>query len=86
MLVLGIYQIFDGIRIIYAGALRGLKDTRFSMYTSFVSFWLIGIVFAYIFGFSLHGQGVGVWWGLTLGVFTGTFILFFRLKYMLHRV
>lgn len=86
MVVLGFFQLFDSIRIIETGVLRGLKDTRASMYVSFISFWLIGVVCASIFGFTFHWRGVGIWTGLTCGVAVGAIILFFRLRYMLQKL
>jgi MATE family multidrug resistance protein len=81
--ILGIYQLLDSCRIIEAGALRGLKDTRYSMYISLITFWLIGLVSAYLLGFIYHWHGIGVWVGLTLGVAVGVVILFVRLYYKL---
>lgn len=84
--IIGLFQIFENFRIIEVGALRGLKDTKIPMLISFVSFWLIGIVCAYVFGFTFHLSGAGIWWGLTLGVAIGALILFFRMKHLLATV
>lgn len=81
--IIGLFQIFENFRIIGVGALRGLKDTKIPMLISFISFWLIGIVCAYLFGFTFHLNGAGIWWGLTLGVAIGALILFFRMKHIL---
>lgn len=78
--------IFENFRIIGFGALRGLKDTRFPMYASLVSFWMIGLSLAYLFGFYFNFQGKGIWWGLTLGIASGAFIVIFRLQRLLKRV
>jgi MATE family multidrug resistance protein len=86
MFLLGIYQIFDGVRVIQAGALRGLKDTRYPMYASVVSFWVIALPCAYLFGFIFNMEAAGVWWGMTLGVFSGVVILFLRLSKSLTRL
>lgn len=73
--VLAVFQMFESIRIIVFGALRGIKDTRYSMYVSLFSFWAVGIVGAWLFGFVLHMQGVGIWIGLSLGSGLGALLL-----------
>lgn len=84
--IVSVLLIFDNMRIIFFGALRGLKDTKFSMYASFFNFVLVGLPAAYFFGFNLHFQGEGVWWGLTLGIVCSATMLFIRLKYLLIRM
>lgn len=84
--IAAILLIFDNFRIIGFGALRALKDTRFPMYASVVSFWVIGLSTAYIFGFILKGQGQGIWWGLTLGIVVGAGLVLYRMKSILARV
>ena len=68
-------QIADSVRVICSAALRGLKDTQFPLYVSMISFWLIAFPLAYILGFPLHLGGVGIWWGLTIGLMVGAMIL-----------
>jgi len=84
--ICGILLLFDNFRIIGFGALRGLKDTRFPMYTSFASFWLVGISMAYYLGFYLHLEGRGIWWGLTIGIASGAIMELIRLKYLLKHI
>lgn len=79
-------MLFDNFRIIGFGALRGLKDTKFPMYSSFVAFWIIGLSLAYLFGFTLHMEGKGIWWGLTLGIASGALIVFVRVQWLLGRM
>lgn len=79
-------MLFDNFRIIGFGALRGLKDTAFPMYSSFVSFWLIGVSAAYFLAFTLDWKASGIWWGLTVGIAAGAVILFIRLQYVLAHV
>lgn len=82
----GLLILFDNFRIIGFGALRGLKDTNFPMYSSLISFWLIGLTAAYFFGFIYHENGAGIWWGLVLGIACGAAIVFVRLRYLLKHV
>ncbi|HEX4045699.1 MAG TPA: MATE family efflux transporter, partial [Gammaproteobacteria bacterium] len=82
----GVLMLFDNFRIIGFGALRGLKDTKFPMYTSLISFWLVGLTCAYLFSFILSFGGQGIWWGLTIGIGCGALIVFVRIQYLLKRV
>lgn len=82
----GVLLIFDNFRIIGFGALRGLKETRFPMYASFVGFWLVGLSSAFIFGFYFAWSGRGVWWGLTLGIASGAVMVLVKLHYLLQRI
>lgn len=82
----GVLLVFDNFRIIGFGALRGLKDTHFSMYSAIFGFWLIGLTSAYIFAFVYHFSGQGIWWGLTLGIAVAALVVHYRLYYLLKRV
>lgn len=82
----GILMLFDNFRIIGFGALRGLKDTKFPMYSSFISFWVIGLSLAYLFGFYFQLEAKGIWWGLTLGIASGAVIVLLRVRWLLKRV
>lgn len=82
----GVLMLFDNFRIIGFGALRGLKDTKFSMYASFISFWLIGLSAAFLFGFTFGFHGKGIWWGLTVGIACGAIIVFARLLALLKNI
>lgn len=84
--ICGVLLIFDNFRIIGFGALRGLKETKYPMYASLISFWVIGLSAAYLFGFHFHGDGKGVWWGLTFGIACGAVIVQAKLHKMLKTV
>jgi MATE family multidrug resistance protein len=68
LVVAAVFQIFDGIQVSAAGALRGLKDTRVPMLIGFVSYW--------VFGFD-RGP-IGLWWGLVLGLVAAAVLLSIR--------
>ncbi|KTC83450.1 MATE family efflux transporter [Legionella cincinnatiensis] len=77
---LGVFQVFDSIRVLEAGALRGLKDTKFTMYVNIFCFSILGVFLAYLMGIVLNHNVQGIWYGLTFGMILGAIILFFRLK------
>ncbi len=77
------FQIMESIRIALFGALRGLKDTRFTLLTSFISFWCIALPIGYIFSIPLNFGGKGFWWAMLLGAICNAMLLYRRLS---HRV
>lgn len=72
------FQIVDGIQVVSAGLLRGLKDTRMPMFIAIVSYWVIGLPAAYIFGFVAEIGAVGIWFGLAAGLTAAAALLTWR--------
>jgi len=78
--VAAVFQVFDGIQVTAAGALRGLKDTRIPMLISGVSYWVIGLTGAWTMAFGLGWGAPGLWWGLVLGLATAAVLLVTRFR------
>ena len=68
LVMTGLFQISDGVQVLSIGALRGLKDTVRPMVTNLISYWLIGIPTGYILAFEFGMEGIGLWWGLVIGL------------------
>jgi multidrug resistance protein, MATE family len=86
LLVLGAsFFIADGVQTIAAGSLRGLNDTRVPLVFAAVSFWLIGFVSCWIFGFTLGGGAYGIWIGLSLGIAIYAVLLIWRFQRLTAR-
>lgn len=62
--VAALFQIVDGSQVIGAGALRGLKDTRWPMIFAGFAYWVVGIGLAVGLAFGVGLGGLGVWIGL----------------------
>ncbi len=76
--IAGAFMVFDAAQVAANQVLRGLKDVRWPMYLSGVSYWLIGFPVAAILGSSPYGA-VGIWYGLTAGLFAAMVLLGGRL-------
>ncbi len=78
LIVAAVFQVFDGIQVTAAGALRGLKETRTPMIVGVLAYWVVGLGSGYILAFQLGWEGVGLWWGLVLGLTTAAILLLWR--------
>ena len=75
-----IFQLFDGVQIVAANALRGLRDTRSPLWISMASYWLIGLGLGTWLCFVLHYGATGMWWGLVLGAVAANVMMSLRLR------
>lgn len=82
----GLFLLIDNFRMVGMGALRGLHDTQFPLLITVVSFWLIGCPAAYVLAFTLRWGGLGIWWGMLLGVMVGAIVVQWRLLSRLQKV
>lgn len=68
LMIAALFQLFDGVQVVAAGALRGMGDVRFPFAANVGAHWAVGFPSACVLGFVL-GFGVrGIWWGLTAGL------------------
>lgn len=63
------FQIFDGLQVVGAMSLRGLKDAHMPMWIAGLSYWLGGFPVCLWLAFGRHMQGLGIWIGLATGLF-----------------
>lgn len=68
VMMAGVFQLADGAQVVLINLLRGVQDTRVPMVLTTLSYWGVGASSAYLFGIVLGGGGVGVWFGLLLGL------------------
>ncbi|MGZ0706968.1 MATE family efflux transporter [Coraliomargarita sp. W4R53] len=64
LVVVAIFQLFDGIQVISSAALRGMRDVNFPTLILFVCFWLLAIPLGAGLGFTAGLGAIGVWIGL----------------------
>lgn len=81
LMICAFFQIFESIRISAFGALRALKDTRFTLLITILTFWIIAIPLGYFLAIKLHWEGNGLWWGIVTSQFIGAIILVQRYRY-----
>jgi MATE family multidrug resistance protein len=73
------FQFPDGIQVLSAGALRGLKDTRVPMFIAIFAYWGLGMPLGVGFGLGLGWGPKGMWIGLIIGLAAAAVLLAWRL-------
>lgn len=63
-----IFQVFDGLQVAGAGALRGMKDTAIPMAITFVAYWGLGLPLGYTLGIVQNRGPQAMWVGLIVGL------------------
>jgi MATE family multidrug resistance protein len=75
LLYAALFQFPDGLQVVAAGALRGLKDTRAPMWLATLAYWGIGMPVGAGLGLVLGWGARGMWLGLTTGLTVAALLL-----------
>ena len=74
------FQFPDGVQVLSAGALRGLKDTRVPMFIAMFAYWGVGMPLGAGLGLGLGWGPQGMWVGLIMGLTVAAVLLGWRLR------
>lgn len=66
--IAAVFQIADGVQASGGGVLRGLNDTMIPMGLALIGYWVLGVPAAYLLAFEFGLGGVGVWYGMAVGL------------------
>jgi multidrug resistance protein, MATE family len=80
--VAAVFQIVDGIQVVGALSLRGLKDASAPMWIAGASYWLAGFPVCYVLAFTFHMKGLGIWIGLAFGLLVAAAAMCTRFWYL----
>jgi len=69
------FQFPDGVQVLAAGALRGLKDTRVPMFLAVFAYWAIGMATGAWLGLGLGMGPKGMWIGLIAGLVVAALLM-----------
>jgi MATE family multidrug resistance protein len=86
LLMAAIFQIFDGLQVAGAGALRGLKDTAMPMFITLVAYWGLGLPLGVWMGLILDGGPPALWIGLIAGLIAAAVLLNTRFLVLTRRL
>jgi MATE family multidrug resistance protein len=81
LLVIGAgFQIFDALVMVACGALNGAGDTRFAMWASVTTAWLLKLPLCYVLALPGGYGAVGAWLGLTAEIVVLAALLLWRVR------
>ena len=86
ILIAAIFQFSDGLQVVAASALRGLKDARVPALLTAVAYWGIGMTLGWHYAFELERGAPGMWLGLIAGLTAAAVLLLIRLWLRLRRL
>lgn len=73
--IAAVFQIFESGRIAMFGALRSLKETKYTFAVSIISFWCLALPVGYMLAVKLKMGPSGYWWGMVVGAGISVFLL-----------
>lgn len=85
LVVAVLFQISDGLQVVGLGLLRGLADVKIPTYITFVSYWLVSLPLAYVWGLLLNGGVVAIWLSLAIGLTIAASLLMWRFRLLSKR-
>lgn len=63
-----LYQVSDGLQILFANALRGISDVKYMAWMAFICHFGLALPIGYLCGFTLHWGAIGVWAGFPVSL------------------
>lgn len=63
-----LYQVGDGLQILFANALRGISDVKYMAWMAFICHFGLALPIGYLCGFTLHWGAIGVWAGFPVSL------------------
>jgi multidrug resistance protein, MATE family len=79
--VAAVFQIFDGVQAIAAGALRGYRDTTIPLLLAVIGYWGIGFAGGWLLAFPAGYGPIGLWSGWAVGLAAVALMLTLRLHF-----
>ena len=80
MLVVGIFQVFDGLQISLSGICKGVKQTDIVLLANFIAYWCVSVPVGCILGLVYNLKLIGFWIGLCLSAILLCSIMIYKLK------
>jgi multidrug resistance protein, MATE family len=68
LVIVALFQVFDGMQAVAARSLRGLRDTTVPLWIAGFGYWVVGIGGGCYLAFILGWGAAGLWWGLAGGL------------------
>lgn len=86
LIVAAIFQLSDGLQVVFLGALRGLQDVKIPSWICFVAYWLVGFPVCWFLGKEEAMGAMGIWLGLFAGLTASAGLLYWRFNYLTKKL
>ena len=86
LIIVALFQIFDGLQVVILGALRGMQDVKIPTIMTFIAYWLIGFPICYYLGLYTPLKSTGIWIGLLSGLASASIMLYIRFNYLTKKL
>lgn len=86
LIVAAIFQLSDGLQVVFLGALRGLQDVKIPSWICFVAYWLVGFPVCWFLGKEEALGAMGIWLGLFAGLTASAGLLYWRFNYLTKKL
>jgi len=86
LLIVALFQIFDGLQVVVLGALRGMQDVKIPTIMTFVAYWMIGFPICYYLGLHTPLKSTGIWIGLLISLISASIMLCLRFNYLTKKL
>lgn len=84
-LLAALFQVADGTQVVLLGALRGMNDVKLPTLITFGAYWVLAMPLGYVLCITYGWGAVGMWIGLTSGLFFAAVMLYLRLKWRMEK-
>lgn len=85
LVIVALFQLFDGIQVCGAGILRGFQETRAAMMYALIGYWVLGFPLGMVLAYGL-GYGIyGLWSGIAVGLAVNAVLVVWKVRGLLKR-
>ena len=82
LVIVALFQIFDGLQVAILGALKGMQDVKIPTLITFIAYWIIGFPICFYLGLYTSLKSSGIWIGLSIGLISASIMLYLRFNYL----
>lgn len=73
------FHIIDAFQVAANNTLKGYHNTKYPMWTSFISYWIIALPLSYIFTYKISLGAIGFWISLIIGIIVAATLMGIKL-------
>ena len=86
LLIAALFQISDGVQVVFLGCLRGLSDVKIPTLITFIAYWVLAIPLGFYLGVTIKLGLNGTWWGLFAGLSISAIFMLIRFYYLANKI